>query len=752
MKQILKYTGLVLTGILLFLTAVIGFGSRWGLTKWGKIDIDEIIFQLQSPLQGTESGILNDYLLKGLLPAVLVLVFYSIVQVLLGKQKKARARLWFTVLCAVASLSGCVAVSAYIWRELRIGDWLSAQNSEADFVRDHYVDPAQVKLAFPEKKRNLIYIYLESMEAGYADTGSGGLFPENLIPELTQIAQENEDFSGAEEKLEGGYSYVGTAFTTGGIFAQSAGLPLRVSIGANNMDTQKSFFPDITALGDILEKEGYRQVFLCGSDATFGGRRLYFQDHGDFEILDHPYAIEKGLLPSDYDVFWGYEDEKLFAFAKTRLTELAREDQPFNLTILTADTHFPDGYVCDLCEDRFPDHPYANVMACSSRQTADFVAWIQEQDFYENTTVVLCGDHPTMSRRFDDVIRDSDERKTYTAYIHSAVSPESPALRRSYSTLDDFPTALASLGVRIPGNRLGLGTNLFSNVQTLTEKYGFDALEQALKNRSAFLQELEKADNNTGLLYDRYREEMRGMLTLKSYDAESGQLYVELEESYHKKPEVESYTAVCLESGQEKEERVLLRQKEEGSDLFCGTLDLSGWEKLDGDVTIEMKLTDGEILEELTAEHVSPLQFLHDDLPAYLHCLQEDPAFSDVSILLAAKDEATANLTEETVQAMEALGLTSARGAAGQSRLSWLAVLEEGHAEERTGYEELTLEGTLRDQSTPFTIVSGGRDHGNTASILISGVDYARNHRGLNIVVYDTARQKLIDAVLFRVD
>ena len=326
-KQILKYTGLVLTGVLLFLTAVIGFGSRWGLTKWGKIDIDEIIFQLQSPLEGTESGILNDYLLRGLLPAVLLLIIYIIVQILLGKKKKARARLWFTVLCAIASLTGCIAVSTYIWRELRIGEWLLAQNSGADFVRDHYVDPAEVDLSFPEKKRNLIYIYLESMEAGYADTASGGLFPENLIPELTSIAQENEDFSGAGEKLEGGYSYVGTAFTTGGIFAQSAGLPLRVSIGANNMDTQKSFFPGITALGDILEKEGYRQIFLCGSDATFGGRRLYFQDHGNFEIMDHPYAIEKGLLPSDYDVFWGYEDEKLFEFAKTTLTELAQGDR-----------------------------------------------------------------------------------------------------------------------------------------------------------------------------------------------------------------------------------------------------------------------------------------------------------------------------------------------------------------------------------------------------------------------------------------
>ena len=34
---------------------------------------------------------------------------------------------------------------------------------------------------------------------------------------------------------------------------------------------------------------------------------------------------------------------------------------------------------------------------------------------------------------------------------------------RDFSTLDFFPTTLASLGVQIEGDRLGLGTNLFSN-------------------------------------------------------------------------------------------------------------------------------------------------------------------------------------------------------------------------------------------------------------------------------------------------
>ena len=106
-------------------------------------------------------------------------------------------------------------------------------------------------------------------------------------------------------------------------------------------------------------------------------------------------------------MFWGMEDQKLFACAKEKLQELSSGEQPFNLTLLTVDTHFEDGYVCDLCQNEFGDNQYANVMACSSRQVNHFIKWIQEQPFYENTTIVLSGDHWTMDSDFcNDVSAD----------------------------------------------------------------------------------------------------------------------------------------------------------------------------------------------------------------------------------------------------------------------------------------------------------------------------------------------------------
>lgn len=62
-------------------------------------------------------------------------------------------------------------------------------------------------------------------------------------------------------------------------------------------------------------------------------------------MFDHQYAIDEGLVPADYSVWWGFEDDKLYDYAKTEMTRLAATGDPFYLTIENADTHFPDGYL-----------------------------------------------------------------------------------------------------------------------------------------------------------------------------------------------------------------------------------------------------------------------------------------------------------------------------------------------------------------------------------------------------------------------
>ena len=224
-----------------------------------------------------------------------------------------------------------------------------------------------------------------------------------------------------------------------------------------------------------------------GSDATFGGRRLCCTQHGNYDFHDWKYYTTNGELPSDYKVWWGFEDEKLFTFAKDRLADLSSQDAPFAFTLLTVDTHYPEGYVCELCGDEFPEQ-YANVIRCSDNQVSEFIEWCQEQPWYENTTIVLSGDHPTMNKEFCSSASYDYERKCYTAYINAAVEPERDDYRE-FATVDNFPTTLAALGVKIDGNRLGLGTNLFSSEDTLIERDGLEFVNTELQKSSAWMDE-----------------------------------------------------------------------------------------------------------------------------------------------------------------------------------------------------------------------------------------------------------------------
>lgn len=161
------------------------------------------------------------------------------------------------------------------------------------------------------------------------------------------------------------------------------------------------------------------------------------------------------------------------------------------MTMLTVDTHFEDGYICEQCGSEYGENQYADVIACSSRQVAEFVNWIQQQDFYENTTIVIVGDHPTMDSDFCENVGESYNRRVYTAYINSATEAEL-SVAREYTIFDNFPTTLAAIGAEIEGERLGLGTNLFSSVQTLSERFGLEMQESELKKKSSFMMRLQE--------------------------------------------------------------------------------------------------------------------------------------------------------------------------------------------------------------------------------------------------------------------
>lgn len=586
-KGRLKKVGNILSVILLTIASLLLFSARWMFATWANLSMDELVYHLKAPLEGTNTDMIKTYCLQSIVPTVIILLLS--VFLLYRKSKKKNIISLGYALAAIGILVTTVGVT---WSKLDVSGYMKGQNTYSTFIDKNYVDPASVKITFPEQKRNLIYIFLESMEMTYADKKNGGAFEKNTIPELTKLAEENEDFSENNKKLNGGISLSGTGWTMGAMFGQTSGLPLSISIDRNAMSSQDSFFPGVTTLGDILKQEGYSQTLLIGSDATFGGRRLYFEDHGSYEIEDYNYALENNKIPEGYKVWWGYEDQKLFGFAKEKLQELSQKDEPFNLTMLTVDTHFEDGYVCDLCEDKFGDNQYANVMACSSKQVKAFIDWVEQQDFADNTMIVISGDHPTMDKDFCQDVPADYQRKVYTTYINASAQKEIEG-ERVYSTFDNFPTTIAALGAEIKGERLGLGTNLYSSKQTLTECLGVEKEQSELLKKSKLLNKLAKIDKKK---YNKYANENyapEGEIKIKEYKAEEKILPLRVKNIQYVENGVKD-VKVAIWKNEDESDKQWFSLALFDNNVWKADADMSLFEDLNGEYKISAYIDDGK--------------------------------------------------------------------------------------------------------------------------------------------------------------
>ena len=481
------------------LFAILLVAEEYVLSSFSGITIDQLVFHMNTNLEGSNwSTFLPTLIQAGLyiLIAVIGCTIVTFIQKYFIKKAnryrkfnlKAKEMIKEYSLHFITTLCGFIAICIVLVSladNYYLIDYLAARRIDTEIYDKYYIDTATVELTFPEKKKNLVYIYMESMEMSLADESHGGGKSVNVIPELTDIALENDCFNGDTDILNGARSLYNSTWTIAGLVAQTSGLPLGINhVLTNNINSISSFMPGATTLGDILEKEGYHNVFMLGSDAKFGNRDVYFKEHGNYDIDDYYWARNNNKLPDkSYYVWWGYEDDKLFTYAKEELTSLAESDEPFALSLLTVDTHFVNGYLCDDCPDTFTSQ-YSNVFACSSKKVSELVEWIEAQPWGEDTVIVLNGDHLCMDSKYYEDMPEDYERKTYTAIINS--SKKEPDTTRLYSTMDLFPTTLSAMGVTIKGDRLGLGTDLYSDTPTLLEELGENYLNYELSLNSTF--------------------------------------------------------------------------------------------------------------------------------------------------------------------------------------------------------------------------------------------------------------------------
>lgn len=485
----------ILSVVLFCLGVTVFYATIWGKKSFGDVMADQLLINMMSPFGDGDSGVYYDFIEDVLLYVILWTTIFSLITFFKLKVIYVNGKKIFTIfsdlskriLCLILSLLVLGSGIYYCVKEFHLKQLYYAYAVESEVFDDLYVDPETADIQFPEKKRNLIHIYLESIENSYLSKDLGGYDENNYMPELTQLSYEGFTFSNNGTKFGGPQQATGTTWSIASMVNMTTGLPMKVPVAENHYGSEDNFLPGAYTLGEILEKEGYEQTVMFGASAYFGGLYYYYESHGNWKIMDYRYAQKHKMIPEDYKVWWGFEDDKLYEFAKDEITRLYKTGKPFNFTMETAYTHRPDGYLSKNAPIKY-ESQYANVIAYSTEQTVEFVRWIQQQPFYENTTIVLIGDHLSMDTKFFEGWDKNYFRSQYNLILNPAPDvanvPSKRFINRTYANYDMFPTILASLGVKIDGNRLGVGTNLFSSRPTVFEEYGYQYIDKEFQKKS----------------------------------------------------------------------------------------------------------------------------------------------------------------------------------------------------------------------------------------------------------------------------
>jgi phosphoglycerol transferase len=370
-----------------------------------------------------------------------------------------------------------------------VADYIEASNSEYD-IADYYVEPT---ITNAEDKRNLVLIYLESGEATLEDEQ---LFEKDAFAPLKDVTQASDGWQSIEDFQQ----YDGGGWTMSGVVGTQCGVPLKATGSGTSSsaadqpadDGVESYLGGVTCLGDVLRQHGYTSTFLGGASSSFAAKDAFLKNHGYSNVLGLDEWRAAGEEATDFRPDWGLSDERLLANAKLEVdalhAEAERTGTPFNLSLLTLDTHEPV-HVYDYCAvDTAND--VTSVFSCSMAVVADFVQHLEQQGYLEDTAVVIMGDHlkhMSAGDAFQDQLRNHENRTIFNR-IWIPGGPTETALRPGVDQLNMYPTILEAAGFTLADRAAGVGVSALAaelperSAQALDPEF-YDELIQSLSPR-----------------------------------------------------------------------------------------------------------------------------------------------------------------------------------------------------------------------------------------------------------------------------
>ena len=320
-----------------------------------------------------------------------------------------------------------------------------------------YHNPNKINFINPEKKKNLILFFTESLE-----TQVRSLDKNNPIKDIDAVKGNNiNNFKHAPA----------TAFSIGAVVSTQCSVPFYPTISMNLTTFKKN---DLICLSDILNRFNYKQIFYLTVHADFHGFGIFKRLHS-FEVYDIDKMVRDGLAEERL-TGWanGVHDDDMLEHAKNKIIELHQSGQPFNVTLITADTHYP--FVSSpRCKEKILSTKNKKLKyiddlkrsyRCSGKFINNFFKDLEKAGVLEDTVVVLMGDH-LMADREEFTIPDGWDRN-----IYFKMNNQKKFKRAKINHFDIAPTILDEMGI-LPDDtsRYGFGYSAVREIKNYDQHY-----------------------------------------------------------------------------------------------------------------------------------------------------------------------------------------------------------------------------------------------------------------------------------------
>ncbi len=194
----------------------------------------------------------------------------------------------------------------------------------------------------------------------------------------------------------------------------------------------------LPGLASALRKAGYRTSFWYGGDINFANFNSYLISAGFQDII-----TMEDFDPSTFNSKWGVHDHILLETLRDSMMTVPEE--PFFKVVLTLSSHEPFEVPLEtVFEGRDDLTRFRNSVHYTDRSVGEFLDFARTTGWWDNTLVILLGDH-CRRKSVSDLVYSGDIYRVPMLWLGGALDTAGMKVSSTGSQVDLAPTLLRQL-------------------------------------------------------------------------------------------------------------------------------------------------------------------------------------------------------------------------------------------------------------------------------------------------------------------